>query len=226
LQNVSDRILEHEAGDLTCSVEAGIRLSVLQAELGEHGQMLALDPPGDPTIGECIVDDLHGPRSYRYGRMRDLLLGVTVVLGDGLVANAGGKVVKNVAGYDLGKLFCGSRGTLGVVLRASLRLHPLPDAAATLISQDDGEEKAQMIRRSQLVPSALDVTGGRLAVMFEGGVRAVEFQLEAARELVGGQRTSDEVWDEVRARPCPHAAAQDPVLLALHERVRVALAGS
>jgi glycolate oxidase FAD binding subunit len=219
-----NRVLEHEAGDLTCTVEAGLRLSALQTRLAEHGQMLALDPPGDPTIGACIAGDLHGPRSHRYGRMRDLLLGVTVVLGDGLVASSGGKVVKNVAGYDLGKLFCGSRGTLGVVCRASLRLHPSPDASATLVSQGDGESKAQVIRRSQLVPSALDVTGDRLAVMFEGGIAAVEFQLDAARELVGGERADGGVWDEVRAQPRPTVKSADPVLLALHERIRAAFA--
>ena len=226
MQNVSDRILEHEAGDLTCTVEAGIRLSALQARLADHGQMLALDPAGDPTIGECILDDLHGPRSYRYGRMRDLLLGVTVVLGDGLVSNAGGKVVKNVAGYDLGKLMCGSSGTLGEVSRASLRLHPLPDAIATLIApvSDDGEAKRQAILRSTLVPSALDLTDERLAVMFEGGAAAVEFQLGAARKLVGGKKGGDEVWDQVRARPRLQVANDDPVLRALHGRIRAELA--
>jgi glycolate oxidase FAD binding subunit len=148
------------------------------------------------------------------------------VLGDGLVANSGGKVVKNVAGYDLGKLFCGSRGTLGVVHRASLRLHPLPEATATIVSEGDGEAKAQAIRRSLLVPSALDATPERLAVMFEGGAAAVEFQIETARELVGGEQASDEVWDEVRARPGKEVGPDDPVLLALHERVRAALAGA
>ena len=229
MQSVSDRILEHEAGDLTCTVEAGIRLSTLQAELAEHGQMLALDPQGDPTIGACIGGDLHGPRSHRYGRMRDLLLGVTVVLGDGLVASSGGKVVKNVAGYDLGKLFCGSRGTLGVVTRASLRLHPLPDAAATLVapvtSAEDGEAKRQLILRSTLVPSALDVTVERVAVMFEGSARAVEFQVDAARALVGGELAGEEIWNAVRARPATDPSAEDPALRALHERVRLALAG-
>jgi glycolate oxidase FAD binding subunit len=223
-------ILEHEAGDLTCTVEAGIRLSTLQAELAEHGQMLALDPSGDPTIGGCIAGDLFGPRRHRYGRVRDLLLGVTVVLGDGLVASSGGKVVKNVAGYDLGKLFCGSRGTLGVVCRASLRLHPLPDASATLVapvsSSADGEAKRQTILRSTLVPSALDVTAERLAVLFEGSRRAVEFQLDAARELVGGREGADDVWDEVRRRPRPQLAVDDPALLALHERVRLGLAAA
>ena len=189
--------------------------------------MLALDPVGDPTIAECVLDDLHGPRSHRYGRMRDLLLGVTVVLDDGLVANSGGKVVKNVAGYDLGKLFCGSRGTLGVVCRASLRLHPLPDAvgdARRARRSGEDEAKRQAILRSTLVPSALDVTDERLAVMFEGGAAAVEFQLGAARKLVGGKRAGDEVWDEVRARPRPHVATDDPVLRALHERIRAAFA--
>ena len=100
-----DRILEHEPGDLTAIVEAGLRLSELQAYLAGHGQMLALDPPGDPTIGACLAGDLSGPRRHRYGAMRDLVIGVTVVLAGGLVASSGGKVVKNVAGYDLGKLF-------------------------------------------------------------------------------------------------------------------------
>jgi glycolate oxidase FAD binding subunit len=223
-----DRVLEHEAGDLTCTVEAGLRLSALQARLAEEGQMLAIDPPGDPTIGGCVAGDLYGPRSHRYGRMRDLLLGVTVVLGDGLVASSGGKVVKNVAGYDLGKLCCGSRGTLGVICRASLRLHPRPDAASTLVapvvSTVDGEAKRQAILRSTLVPSALDVTDERLAVLFEGGAAAVEFQVEAARELIGGERGGDEVWDDVRARPRTRVDTDDPVLGALHERIRAALA--
>ena len=212
-----DRILEHEAGDLTCTVEAGIRLSALQARLAEHGQMLALDPRGDPTIGACIAGDLSGPRSHRYGRMRDLVLGVTVVLGDGLVASSGGKVVKNVAGYDLGKLFCGSRGTLGVVVRASLRLHPVPESSATLVapiaSPDDGEAKRQTILRSTLAPSALDVSSGRLALLFEGSRRAVDVQLDAARALVGGERAGAAVWDEVRARRDSEPAAQPTALV-------------
>ena len=116
----------------TLTVEAGIRLSALDERLAEHGQMLALDPPGDPTIGGAIAGDLFGPRAYRYGRVRDLVLGVTVVLADGTVVNSGGKVVKNVAGYDLAKLFCGSHGRLGLIARASLRLHPRPAASRTL----------------------------------------------------------------------------------------------
>src|ERR1700730_12619295 len=103
-----------------------MRLGELRPVLAEHGQRLSLDPPGDPTLGECLLDDLSGPLRHRFGTMRDLVLGVSVVLADGLRANSGGKVVKNVAGYDLGKLFCGSRGRLGFVARVALRVRPLP----------------------------------------------------------------------------------------------------
>jgi glycolate oxidase FAD binding subunit len=199
-----NRLVEHEPGDLTCVVEAGIRLSELNERLAEHGQMLALDPPGDPTIGACIAANLSGPRRHRYGAPRDLVLGVTVVLADGTVGSAGGKVVKNVAGYDLGKLFCGSRGRLGLIARASLRLHPRPDVERTLAVGVNDEEEAQRVAqallRSQLVPSALDlVWPGYFAVMFEGSARAVEVQLEAAQSLVGGHEARGGVWQEVRS---------------------------
>src|SRR5437588_3052253 len=103
-----------------------MRLSALGDALAERGQRLSLDPPGDPTLADCLLGDLSGPLSHRFGTMRDLVLGVTVLLPDGTRASSGGKVVKNVAGYDLGKLFCGSRGRLGAVERLALRLHPLP----------------------------------------------------------------------------------------------------
>ncbi len=197
-----DRVLEHEAGDLTATVEAGIRLSSLNARLAEAGQRLSLDPPGDPTIGACVAADPSGPRRHRYGTMRDLVLGVTVVLADGTIANAGGKVVKNVAGYDLGKLLCGSRGTLALIARVSLRLHPIPAAARTLVvSSDDPAGAWAALRRAQLQPSAVDVLHpGRLAVLFEGSEAAVATQLEAARALAGGEEVGEEVWAESRQR--------------------------
>jgi glycolate oxidase FAD binding subunit len=218
-----DRILEHEAGDLTCTVEAGIRLSALQAVLAEHGQRLSLDPAGDPTIGACLAADLHGPLSYRHGRLRDLLLGVTVVLGDGLVASSGGKVVKNVAGYDLGKLLSGSRGTLGVVVRASLRLHPLPFASGTLVSAGDADAKARALRRSTLVPSALDATRERVAVLFEGSPNAVATQLETAKALVGGEAVGSKIWDEVRERMRAEQKSQEVQASPLLDRLRAEL---
>jgi glycolate oxidase FAD binding subunit len=197
-----DRVLEHEAGDLTATVEAGIRLSVLNARLAEAGQRLSLDPPGDPTIGSCIAADLSGPRRHRYGTMRDLVLGVTVVLADGTIANAGRKVVKNVAGYDLGKLLCGSRGTLALIVRVSLRLHPIPASVRTLVvSSGDPAGAWAGLRRAQLQPSAVDVLHpGRLAVLFEGSEAAVAAQLEAARALTSGEEAGEEVWAESRQR--------------------------
>jgi glycolate oxidase FAD binding subunit len=202
-----DRIIEHEAGDLTATVEAGVRLSALNAALAQRGQMLALDPPGDPTIGACLAAALSGPRRHRYGAARDLLLGVTVVLADGTVASSGGKVVKNVAGYDLGKLFCGSRGRFGLIVRASLRLHPLPAASRTLqapvADAADAHRLWQSVHRSTLVPSAVDLFWkdgtGTLALLFEGSERAVEAQLGQARTLVGGAPAGDEAWDAARA---------------------------
>jgi FAD/FMN-containing dehydrogenase len=165
-------IVEHEPGDLTCIVEGGLRLSALRAALAEHGQRLSLDPPGDPTLADCLLHDLSGPLRHRFGTMRDLVIGVTVVLPDGTRANSGGKVVKNVAGYDLGKLFCGSRGRLGSVERLALRLHPLPGASRTVTTTADW----QVLHRSQLVPSAVDVAEGRMHVLFEGSARAVDAQ--------------------------------------------------
>ena len=197
-----DRVLEHEAGDLTCTVEAGIRLSTLRATLAAAGQRLSLDPPGDPTVGACLAGRLSGPLSHRFGTPRDLVLGVTLVLGDGTVCSSGGKVVKNVAGYDLGKLVCGSEGRLALIARVALRLHPLPVATATVVVQTDTPaEVVRVLRRSQLQPSALDVLHpGRVAVLYEGSERAVAAQLEATRALDGGIEADGSVWDEARER--------------------------
>jgi glycolate oxidase FAD binding subunit len=200
-----DQVLEHEAGDLTAIVEAGIRVRDLNTLLAGHGQMLALDPPGNPTIGACVAANLSGPRRHRYGTARDLVIGVTVVLADGTIASSGGKVVKNVAGYDLGKVFCGSEGRFGLIARVALRLHPRPESARTLTvpvaSPADAQAKARAILRAPLAPSAVDVVWpGSLAVLFEGARRAVDEQLAAAQALVGGAEDSGSVWKEAEAR--------------------------
>jgi glycolate oxidase FAD binding subunit len=235
------RVLEHEPGDLTAIVEAGIKLSDLQAYLGEHGQMLALDPPGDPTVGACLAADLSGPRRHRYGAMRDLVIGVTIVLPGGMVASSGGKVVKNVAGYDLGKLFSGSRGRLGLIARVALRLHPRPAAQATVVAEtDDPRALWAEIHRSQLEPSAVDfLPHGRIACLFEGPKEAVAAQAaacpgdtaddavwaeSAAAQLAAGSRAPFD-WQECRlARPGPRIAYVDGpsehVWSPLAERVR------
>jgi glycolate dehydrogenase FAD-binding subunit len=211
-----DQVLEHEAGDMTAIVEAGVRLRDLNERLAGHGQMLALDPPGNPTLGACLAANLSGPRRHRYGTARDLVIGVTVVLGDGTIASSGGKVVKNVAGYDLGKLFCGSEGRLGLIARLALRLHQLPDASRTLAvrvsSPAEAAEKARLLLHAPLELSALDVVWpGWVAVLIEGAEAAVEQQFESARALVGGGEDAGSLWDEAAAR---QAAAQGRLLLA------------
>jgi glycolate oxidase FAD binding subunit len=200
-----DQVLEHEAGDLTAIVEAGLRVRDLNARLVDHGQMLALDPPGNPTLGACIAANLSGPRRHRYGTPRDLVLGVTVVLADGTVASAGGKVVKNVAGYDLGKLFCGSEGRLGLIARVALRLHPRPEASRTLavpvVSAGEAAATACALLLAPLELSALDVVWpGWVAILIEGSRTAVDEQFAAARALVGGEEDFGAVWEEGEAR--------------------------
>jgi glycolate oxidase FAD binding subunit len=229
-------ILEYEPGDLTCVVEAGIRLSALNGALGKHGQRLSLDPPGDPTLADCVLEDRSGPLRHRFGTMRDLVIGITVLLPDGTRASSGGKVVKNVAGYDLAKLFCGSGGRLGSIERLALRLHPLPAATRTVAAPADWPA----LYASQLVPSAVDIADGRMYVLFEGSRRAVDAQARA----LGGEE--DEPWDRLRAmqaelpgrvrwdgedaqliRPGPRVAyvadAREPVWSPLAERVLEAM---
>ena len=197
-----DRILEHDPGDLTCTVESGVRLSDLHATLAASGQRLSLDPPDDPTVGALLARNVSGPLRHRFGAPRDLVLGTTLVLADGTIASAGGKVVKNVAGYDLARLVCGSEGRLAFIARVSFRLHPLPKATKThVVETDDAAAVAARLLGSQLQPSALDVLHpGRVAILFEGSERAVAAQLTAAQALVGGQEADASVWDESRKR--------------------------
>jgi glycolate oxidase FAD binding subunit len=197
-----DRVLEHDPGDLTCTLEAGVRLSDLRAALAAAGQRLSLDPPGDPTIGALLARNVSGPLRHRFGAPRDLVLGATLVLADGTIASAGGKVVKNVAGYDLARLVCGSEGRLAFIARASFRLHPLPAAARTLVVEsEDAATAVDALLRSQLQPSAVDVLHpGRVAVLFEGSERAVAAQLDTARSIVGGAEADKAAWDESRRR--------------------------
>src|SRR6266550_2600621 len=127
-------IIEHAWADLTVTVEAGCTIQRLQETLGQHGQRLALDPlwPEKATVGGVLSTNDSGALRLRFGALRDLIIGVTIALPDGTLASSGGKVVKNVAGYDLPKLFTGAFGTLGVITRATFRLHPLPHAVQLL----------------------------------------------------------------------------------------------
>jgi glycolate oxidase FAD binding subunit len=134
-----DEIVEHNAGDLTAILQAGVPLAVAQRTFAAAGQMLALDPPlavsgaPSPTIGGVVATGDCGPLRHRYGAPRDLVIGATVALSDGTIAASGGKVIKNVAGYDLAKLFSGSFGTLGLILSISVRLHPLREDSCTAV---------------------------------------------------------------------------------------------
>jgi glycolate oxidase FAD binding subunit len=171
-----DRILEHNAADLTAVVQAGAPLAKVQAAFASVGQTLPLDPPlgpaGAATMGGVLATGDSGPLRHRYGAPRDLLLGATVALSDGSIARAGGKVIKNVAGYDLAKLFTGSFGTLGMILEVAVRLHPLPAHTATVDGRTTDPETlrraALAVVREPLELSSLDVwwhqgAGGVLA---------------------------------------------------------------
>src|SRR5262249_42814250 len=119
-----NRLLEHKAEDMTATVEAGSTLTALQRELAKRGQWLPVDPPNAErlSIGALLSTNANGPRRFGFGTARDYLIGMTAVLADGRVIHAGGKVVKNVAGYDLMKLFIGSRGSLGVIVEATFKV--------------------------------------------------------------------------------------------------------
>lgn len=157
-----DRVLEHAAGDLVVTVQSGVRLDDLAAVLAAADQRLALDPPESAgTIGGLIATGAAGPLRYRYGSPRDLLIGITVVRPDGTIAKSGGKVVKNVAGYDLGKLFAGSLGTLGLITEATFRLHPRPQASAWLTrdypSTTATASAVHAIADSPVTPAAIEL---------------------------------------------------------------------
>ncbi len=191
-----DQIVEHAAGDLVVTVQPGVHLDELQGKLAAEGQRLALDPPGGGTIGGILATGVAGPLRYRFGAPRDLLIGITVVLADGTVAKAGGKVVKNVAGYDLGKLFAGSYGTLGLITQATFRLHPAPAASATVTVQCADATAAQAtalaMGSSPLVPSAVeldwpsDQTAVTVACLLEGDEPSVLERSDRMRDLLQG----------------------------------------
>jgi glycolate oxidase FAD binding subunit len=227
-----NEILEHAAGDLVVRAQAGVTMDALAGTLAGKGQELALDVPftEGTTVGGTLAVALPGPRSFRYGTARDLLIGITVVLPDGTIARSGGKVVKNVAGYDLGKLFTGSYGTLGVIAEATFRLHPLPADRRWVVAELDRAEVAPVaaaLAASQAEPSAVEVDwpdpGGPLTLAALVAGTAAGARAETLRELIGGgsptsQQPSwwglierDEVLIELRFLPKDTAAVLDTV---------------
>jgi glycolate oxidase FAD binding subunit len=157
-----DRLIAHAVGDLTVTVEAGMKFARLQEILATAGQFLPLDPayPTRSTIGGIIATADTGSLRHRYGGVRDLLLGISFVRADGKIAKAGGRVVKNVAGYDMMKLFTGSYGTLGILTEVTFRVYPLPANSGTVILTGavDGLTKvAKILLASTLTPISVDV---------------------------------------------------------------------
>src|SRR5579875_3350771 len=200
------RLLEHEAADLTCQAEAGITLAALQRQLATRGQRLALDPPHaeQATIGGILATNASGPRRLRYGTARDLVIGLRTIQADGEIARSGGRVVKNVAGYDLNKLYIGSLGTLGIIVEANFKLQPIPPDERTLLltfsNSQDALQTVTAILGSLLTPGAMELidasaardmsdffglnlpsNGYTLALDFEGSQTTIERQMDEAR---------------------------------------------
>lgn len=186
------RLQEHAWPDLTCRAEAGLCWQTMQAELARHGQMVALDPlwPEQATIGGIVAANDSGAMRFRYGSLRDLILGMTVVLADGTIARSGGKVVKNVAGYDLHKLMTGSFGTLAVIAEVNFRLHPVAECVRTWTFSLAGatadaaafSDPLRALRDSYLTPSSVQIRAskqaGALDIRFAGApVRLDEYAL-------------------------------------------------
>lgn len=202
-------VIEHAAGDLVARVQAGARIGDVAAVLAAAGQEIALDVPATATIGGVVADALAGPRRLRYGTPRDLLIGITIVRADGTVAHAGGKVVKNVAGYDLGKLMCGSAGTLALITEATFRLHPLPAARAWVTAEFPGAGPAAAAvaagANSPLVASAVELDrpepGGpvSVSVLLEGSADGVTARAGQMAELLASTAAP--------AAPAPSASA-------------------
>jgi len=199
-----DAVLDHAAGDLIVEAQAGAPLAELQRVVGQEGQRLGVDETvAGATIGGTLATQASGPLRMSTGTMRDLLIGVTVVRIDGVVAKAGGRVVKNVAGYDLGKLMVGSFGTLAVVTEAVFRLHPRPEVQRWLrvpvAGAGEAWERTREVLHSQCVPAALEVEwdgdGGGLLVLLEGREAGVAAR---ARTVIG-------LWGDTAAETeAPH----------------------
>jgi glycolate oxidase FAD binding subunit len=220
-------LVEHEPGDLTATAQAGISLGALQSALRARGQWLSLDPADAEraTLGGVLAANASGPRRHLYGTARDLLIGVTVVTADGAVVRGGGKVVKNVAGYDLPKLFIGSFGTLGVIVEATVKLRPAPDAerlvAVSFERFEDAGVALRALLASDLIPNAVDLLdagsaetvglpagAATLAIGFDGLADQVDWQVAELASVVvpcGGAKpvaASTATWDRLASAAC------------------------
>jgi glycolate oxidase FAD binding subunit len=204
-----DRVLEHAWADLTVTVQSGCTVQALQNTLVQHGQRLACDClwPERATIGGLLSTNDSGALRLRFGALRDLIIGVTLALPDGTLASSGGKVVKNVAGYDLPKLATGALGTLGVITKAVFRVHPLPHNTRTLSFSTENwptmQQHALSIQDSKLAHAALQIrcaAGGRPSadILFEATEAGIHAQESQLRKLLGSTRAeqvAESVWN-------------------------------
>ena len=221
-----NRLLEHEPGDLTATVQAGMTMGDFQSAVAGKGQWLSLDPADADraTLGGVIATNAAGPRRHLYGTARDLVIGIMVVTGEGKIVKGGGKVVKNVAGYDLPKLFIGSLGTLGVIGELTLKLRPLPDDDralwASFLSLGAAAEAAHALMTSDLIPHSLELldrhgterlgealdrsvgNGVSLLIGFDGLAETVAWQIEEAGRLCqkAGRLGKEELADAEQLR--------------------------
>lgn len=234
-----DGVVDHAVGDMTVTVQAGMTFAVLQTLLAKHNQWIPLDPvyANQATVGGILATRDAGSLRHRYGGVRDLCLGLTFVRADGQVAKAGGRVVKNVAGYDLMKLFAGSFGTLGIVTELTLRAYPLPECSGTVLVRGKMEEIAnftQDLRQSTLTPTAFDIwTGQRVAshdiaashditvaLRFQSLGESVLAQTERVYSMARSQSLSAEIrldgedaeWWATSAQDLRESARQDTVI--------------
>ena len=221
-----DGVVDHVPEDLTVTVRAGMRMAALRDALAAHGQFLPLDPPHvarGATVGGVIASNSNGFGRYRYGSVRDLVLGVRAALPDGTIARAGGRVVKNVAGYDLNKLFIGSLGTLGVVVEATFKILPLPPitraARVTFARPADAFGAADALMRTSLRPTAVVVERTE-----DRGWRVV---IAAAGEAAPVGRAMTELGQVAAARGATAEPVEDPesALSPLRELVDLAATG-
>lgn len=200
-----DRVIEHAPADMVISVEAGITLEEVQAELARSGQFLPIDPFNSPghTIGGLLATAWSGPLRLRFGSARDFLIGIRVALPDGRLASAGGRVVKNVSGYDLMKLHYGAMGTLGVIVAASFKVFPKPLHEVTLESTDAWPAVERALDLA-LPPVALEMfSDGRVVARFFGSPEAVK----ATAAHLGWDEGDPSIWSE-HARAAPERWAR------------------
>ncbi|MDT7603054.1 MAG: glycolate oxidase binding subunit, partial [Acidobacteriota bacterium] len=208
------RIVEHSPADLVATVGAGLPLASLNAELAGAGQWLPLDPPDDgrATVGGVVATGAAGAQAFAYGSPRAFVLGMSVVLSNGRVIKVGGRVVKNVAGYDLCKLFTGSYGTLGLITEITFKLRPRPEREATLVVRaknlEDSFAAARQLLDGQFLPVAVELHSspamssldrGRedappsLVIRFAGSAQSVASQIERVRSLFAATGTASSV---------------------------------